>query len=126
MHGEELSLEQTVQQVREQRNTIVNDVKQAYYSIVEIDNVISATQASIKQYEELDRITQEYVTEKVALESDLLEVKAKLADQKLQLLQAQDKEQTAKETLEQSAGTRSRDRLHRLGGQDAIADRSRT
>ena len=104
VHGEELSLEQTVQQVREQRNTIVDDVKQAYYSIVEIDNVISATQASIKQYEELDRITQEYITEKVALESDLLEVKAKLADQKLQLLQAQDKEQTAKETLNNLLG----------------------
>jgi outer membrane protein TolC len=99
VHGEELSLEQTVQQVREQRNTVVNDVKQAYYSVVEIDNVISATLASIKQYEELDRITQEYVTEKVALQSDSLEVKAKLADQKLQLLQAQDKLQTAKETL---------------------------
>jgi outer membrane protein len=104
VHGEELSLEQTVQQVREQRNTIVNDVKQAYYSVVEIDNVINATQASIKQYEELDRITQEYVAEKVALQSDSLEVKAKLAQQKLQLLQAQDKLSTAKETLNNLLG----------------------
>ena len=99
VHGEELSMEQTVQQVREQQNTIVDDVKQAYYSIVEIDNVISATNASIKQYEELDRITQEYVAEKVVLQSDSLEVKAKLAQEKFQLLQAQDKLQTAKETL---------------------------
>lgn len=99
VHGEELSMEQTVQQVREQQNTIVDDVKQAYYSIVEIDNVINATNASIKQYEELDRITQEYVAEKVVLQSDSLEVKAKLAQEKLQLLQAQDKLQTAKETL---------------------------
>ena len=38
---------------------------QAYYSMVEIQNVIDATQASIKQYEELDRITTEYVKEKV-------------------------------------------------------------
>ena len=99
VHGEELSVEQTVQQVREQQNTIVDDVKQAYYSIVEIENVISATNASIKQYEELDRITQEYVAEKVVLQSDSLEVKAKLAQEKFQLLQAQDKLQTAKETL---------------------------
>jgi outer membrane protein len=104
VHGEELSLEQTVQQVREKRNAIVNDVKQAYYSVVEIDNVISALQSSIKQYEELDRITQEYVAEKVALQSDSLEVKAKLADQRLQLLQAQDKLQTAKETLNNLLG----------------------
>ena len=104
VHGEELSLEQTVQQMREKRNTIVNDVKQAYYSVVEIENVISALQASIKQYEELDRITQEYVAEKVALQSDSLEVKAKLADQRLQLLQAQDKLLTAKETLNNLLG----------------------
>ena len=91
VHGEQLSLEQTVQQIREQRNTIVNDVKQAYYSIVEIDNVINATNASIKQYEELDRITQEYVTEKVVLQSDSLEVKTKLAKQRFELLKDQDK-----------------------------------
>src|SRR5580698_7516752 len=104
VHGEELSMAQTVQQIREQRLTIVNDTLQAYYSIVEIDNVISATQASIKQYEELDRITIEYVQEKVALQSDSLEVKAKLADEKLKLLQAQDKLQTAKETLNNLLG----------------------
>jgi outer membrane protein len=104
VHGEELSMAQTVQQIREQRLTIVNDTLQAYYSIVEIDNVINATQASIKQYEELDRITIEYVQEKVALQSDSLEVKAKLADEKLKLLQAQDKLQTAKETLNNLLG----------------------
>lgn len=104
VQGEELSLEQTVQQVREQRNTIVNDVLQAYYSVVEIQNVIAATQASIKQYEELDRITLEYVQEKVALQSDSLEVKAKLAQEKFSLLQAQDKLLTAKETLNNLLG----------------------
>ncbi len=99
VHGEELSLQQTVQEIREQRNSIVNDVRQAYYSVVEIQNVIQATESSIKQYEELDRITLEYVAQKVALQSDSLEVKAKLADQRLKLLQAQDKLQSAKETL---------------------------
>ena len=32
--------------------------------------MIKATQASIKQYEELDRISQEYVLEKVVLQSE--------------------------------------------------------
>ncbi len=104
VHGEQLSLEQSVQQLREERNSIVNDVRQAYYSIVEIENVIAATQASIKQYEELERITQEYLTEKVVLESDLLEVKTKLAQERLELLQAQDKLQSAKETLNDLLG----------------------
>jgi len=104
VHGEELSVQQSVQQLREQRNTVVDNVREAYYSIVEIQNVIEAKRASIKQYEELDRITQERVQEKVVLESELLEVKAKLADERLQLLQAQDKLATAKETLNNLLG----------------------
>jgi outer membrane protein TolC len=79
-------------------------VRQAYYSTVEIENVIAATQASIKQYEELERITREYLTEKVVLQSDYLEVKTKLAQERLELLQAQDKLQSAKETLNDLLG----------------------
>ncbi len=104
VHGEELSVQQSVQELREQRNTVVDNVREAYYSIVEIQNVIEATRASIKQYEELERVTQEWVQEKVVLESDLLDVKAKLADQRLKLLQAQDKLATAKETLNNLLG----------------------
>ncbi len=99
VHGQQLSVEQAVQQLREERNSIANDVRQAYYSVVEIQNVIDAKQADIKQYEELDRITVKYVSEKVVLESESLEVKAKLAAERLQLMQAQDKFQTAKENL---------------------------
>lgn len=99
VHGQALSVEQAVEQLREQRNSIANDVRQAYYSVVEIQNVIDAKLADIQQYEELDRITVKYVSEKVVLESESLEVKAKLAAERLQLLQAQDKLQTAKENL---------------------------
>jgi outer membrane protein len=104
VHGEQLSVEQSVQQLREEKNTVVNDVRQAYYSVVEIQNVIEATQASILQYEELDRISTDYVKEKVVLLSESLEVKAKLAQERLQLMQAEDKLQTAKETLNNLLG----------------------
>jgi outer membrane protein TolC len=90
--------------LREEKNTVVNDVRQAYYSVVEIQNVIEATQASIKQYEELDRISTEYVKEKVVLLSESLDVKTKLAQERLELLQDQDKLQTAKETLNNLLG----------------------
>ena len=104
VHGEQLSVEQAVEQLQEEKNSVVNDVRQAYYSVVEIQNVIEATQASIKQYEELDRISTEYVQEKVVLLSESLEVKAKLAQERLQLMQAEDKLQTAKETLNNLLG----------------------
>ena len=110
-----------MQELREERNSIVNDVRQAYYSIVEIQNVIAATQASIKQYEELDRITTEYVIEKVVLESDSLEVKTKLAQERLELLQAQDKLQSAKETLNNLLGRDINVDFQRHGGQGVVA-----
>ncbi len=104
IHGEELSVEQAVQKVREERISIVDDVRQAYYSIVEIQNAIDATEASIKQYEELDRITTQYLDEQVVLKSELLEVKAKLADEEFKLLQYQDKLASAKESLNNLLG----------------------
>jgi len=104
IQGQELSVEQAAQKVREERISVVDEVRQAYYSIVEIQNVIDATDASIKQYEELDRITLQYVSQKVALESENLEVKARLAQEQYKLLQYQDKLQSAKESLNNLMG----------------------
>ena len=104
IHGQELTVEQAAQKIREERISIVDDVRQAYYSIVEIQNAIEATEASIKQYEELDRISTQYLAEQVVLKSETLEVKAKLADEQYKLLQAQDKLATGKETLNNLLG----------------------
>ncbi len=104
IHEQELSVEQAVQKVREERISIVDDVRQNYYSIVDIQNAIEATQASIKQYQELDRITLQYVNEKVALQSENLEVKARLAQEQYRLLQYEDKLQSAKESLNNLLG----------------------
>lgn len=104
LRGQQLSLEQAEEQLREERQTVVDNVRQAFYKVVEIDNQIDAAQASIKQYQELDRITRQYVSEQVALKSENLEVKARLAQEQLTLLKLQDKEQTAKETLNDLLG----------------------
>ena len=104
LRGQKLSVEQAEQQLREQKDTVVDDVRQAFYKVVQIENQIESTQASIKQYEELDRITLQYVSEQVALQSENLEVKTKLAEEELSLLKLQDKEQTAKETLNDLLG----------------------
>ncbi len=104
LRGQQLSVEQAEQQLREQKQTVVDEVRQAFYKVVEIENQIESTQASIKQYQELDRITLQYVTEQVALESENLEVKTKLAQEELSLLKLQNKQQTAKETLNDLLG----------------------
>ncbi len=114
IHGQVLSVEQATQRVREERISIVDDVRQAYYSIVEIQNAIAACEASIKQYKELDRITAQYVAEQVALKSENLEVKAKLADEEYKLLQYQDKLASAKESLNNLLGRDINTQFHAL------------
>jgi outer membrane protein len=104
IQGQELSVQQAALKVTEERISLVDQVRQAYYTMVEIENSIDATKATIKQYEELDRISLQYVAEKVVLKSESLEVKAKLAYEQFKLLQDQDKLQTAKETLNNLLG----------------------
>jgi outer membrane protein TolC len=104
LRGQQLTVEEATQQLREERLTVVDQVQQAYYKVMEIENKIDSINASIKQYTELDRITLQYVSEQVALKSENLEVKARLADEQLKLLKAQDKLITAKETLNDLLG----------------------
>jgi outer membrane protein TolC len=104
LRGQQLSVEQAEQQLREQKQAVVDNVRQAFYKLVEVENQMDSTRASIKQYEELDHITKQYVDEKIALESEYLEVNAKLAEEQLTLLKLEDKEQTEKETLNDLLG----------------------
>jgi len=104
VHGGELNVEQAATNLLAERLDIVDQVRQVYYSVMQGENAVEAAKASIKQYEELDRITLQYVSEKVALQSENLEVKAKLAEQEYSLLQFQDKVQSGKETLNNLVG----------------------
>lgn len=104
LRGQQLSVKQAEEQLREQRLTVIDQVQQAYYKVMEIENQIVSLNASIKQYDELDRITLQYVSQQVALQSENLEVKSKLADEQLKLLKAQDKLETARETLNDLLG----------------------
>lgn len=99
-----LAIDQAGEQSRSTRQSISASVHQAYYGVVQAQEQVKAVQADIKQYEELDRITTEYVKEQTALESDSLQVKAKLAQEQYLLLQAQDMAQSAEESLNELMG----------------------
>jgi outer membrane protein TolC len=99
-----LAADQASEQLRGTRQSIAANVRQAYYGVVQAQEAVKAAQADLKQYQELDRITTEYVTEQTALKSDSLQVKAKLAAQEYSLLQMQDKQQSAEESLNELMG----------------------
>lgn len=104
LRGQKLAVAQAAEQSRGARQTISASVHQAYYGIVQAEQAVESTRASIQQYEELDRITKEYVSEKTALKSDLLQVEAKLAQEQLVLMQSEDKVESAKESLNDLLG----------------------
>lgn len=67
------------EKVRAQRQSTVNEVKKTYYGIIQTQSSLDTVAASIKFLQELDRLTDRYVKTQVALKSENMEVKAKLA-----------------------------------------------
>jgi len=102
--GKGLSVDMAAQQLVGKRQSVVANVRETYYTALQCEDGIEATQASIKQYEELERISTQYLAEQVVLKSELLEIRAKLAQERLSLLQLQDKLATAKDTLNNLMG----------------------
>ena len=96
---QELSTDLATQQYRGQRQSIVASVKQAYYSTLQTESALEATQSLVKQYEETDRVATNYLGQESVLKSDSLEAKAKLAQSRYQVVQLRDTLQTQKEQL---------------------------
>jgi outer membrane protein TolC len=87
------------EQERAQRQSIVNDVKRAYYGILEAQSALEAVEESITLYEELDRLTEQYVLQQVSLKSDSLDVKTRLAQAQYGALSLRNPLATQKEHL---------------------------
>ena len=58
---------------------LVNEVKRAYYAILQSQGAAQAAEANIKLYRELDRVTGEYVVQQVVLKTEHMDVQTRLA-----------------------------------------------
>jgi len=99
VHLQETGKKLQEETLRQQRQQVTDSVKTAYYNLLQIESGIEATEETIKSYQELDRTTVEYVSQKTALEYQSLGVKAQLAQSQLDLVTLQDNYQTQKENL---------------------------
>jgi outer membrane protein TolC len=100
----ELSSDLASQQYRGKRQSVVSDVKQAYYAILQSQSALEAAQTSVKQYQETDRLMLEYVSQEVVLKSDSLDVKAQLAQSQYQVVSLHNSLQNQKEQLNDLMG----------------------
>lgn len=98
--GEELAAES----LRQKKQDTAHQVKETYYQIVQTQTQISSAQESLKYLTELGAETDRNLAEQTVLKSDSLNVKAKLSQQRYQLLVLQDTLASQKEALNRLLG----------------------
>ena len=92
IHQKQLARNLDQEKLRAERQNVVNQVKRAYYAAVETQSGLDAAEQSVRHLRELDRLMGDYVMQQVALKSDGLDARARLA-------QAEYRELTLRNTL---------------------------
>lgn len=100
----ELSEEITREQSREQRQQIIADVKRVYYDILQIESATRSLEETTKLYEELERVTKNYVIQQAALKTDLMDVQARKAKVEYEMLTLKNALLTQKEQFNNLLG----------------------
>lgn len=92
------------QKARSKRQEVVRNVKQLYYGIEQVQSSLAVTRESIVLYKEVERLTTDYVAKQTALESELLQAQATLADAEQSELTLSNQEAKQKEQLNDLLG----------------------
>lgn len=90
--------------LRQQQNETIDQVKKAYYAVLQTQSGLTSVQEALKSYRELDKITGDYVVQQVALKADQLTVKTRLARVQYEELELTSRLATQKEQLNSLMG----------------------
>src|SRR5215467_9877692 len=102
--AQELNGQIAKEKTRAERQNLIKDVKQAYYAVLQSESELDVAEANVKQYQELDRVVLQRVSQEAALQSDSLDVKAKFANEKYKLIQLRNTLDSRKEYLNNLLG----------------------
>ncbi len=75
----EVGREINQEELRSQRHLVIDNVKRAYYGLLQTQSSLEAVEESIKFYRELDRLVEDYVRQQTAFKYESLDVKRRLA-----------------------------------------------
>ena len=101
---QEMSGEISRAQLSATEQSLVNEVKRAYYAILQSQGAAQAAEANIKLYRELDRVTGEYVIQQVVLKTELMDVQTRLAKAEYDVLTIHNQLLAQKEQLNHLLG----------------------
>jgi outer membrane protein len=87
------------QKLRAQKQSVINQVKKAYYAILQTQSSLASSEENLKFDIELDRTTEQQVAEKAALKSESMAVKARVAQEQYNSLSLRNALANQKEQL---------------------------
>ena len=90
--------------VRSQSQDIVRQVKEAYYQVAQLQAQVSSAKAAVQALSALSALTEQRLAQETVLLSDSLSVKAKLKQQRYQLLTAENAVELQKQNLNRLLG----------------------
>jgi len=97
--SQRVSRELAQAKLRQQQNETIDQVKKAYYAILQTGSALSSVREALKSYHELDKVTGDNVLQHVSLKADLLTVQTRLARVEYQHLELNNQLATQKEQL---------------------------
>ncbi len=90
--------------VRAQSQDIVRQVKEAYYQVAQLQAQVSSAKAAVQALSALSALTEQRLAQETVLLSDSLSVRAKLKQQRYQLLTAENAVELQKQNLNRLLG----------------------
>ena len=87
------------EQLRSKRLEIANNVKKAYYAMLQSQSALQSVEEELKLYRELDRVTDQNVLQQVALKADSLQVKTRVQKTVYEAMTLRDQLEDQKEKL---------------------------
>src|SRR5262245_60277532 len=99
-----VAVDASKEQLRAKRQGVINEVRRLYYGIAQAESGRRTLQATVDFLKQLDRETNQQAIQRVALQADLLTVKAQLIQAEYELLKTDDPIQTQKEQLNRLMG----------------------
>jgi outer membrane protein TolC len=104
IHVTELGRDIAREDVRAERQKIAAEVRNAYFNLFAVQASVDAAREAVKTFEEAQRVTVQYVSEKTVLRADALDVDAHLAKSRYDLSVAENGLATQREALNQLLG----------------------
>ena len=101
---ERLSREMAQVKLRQQHNETIDLVKKTYYAILQTKSALSSVAQAVRSYQELNKVTGDYVVQQIVLKADHLVVQTRLARAQYDELELISKLATQKEQLNSLIG----------------------